>query len=122
MATSLWANDGQSSTPDAVIKCTVLRSPPKVPDALDTSLATIQSQPLRWRLSMALATRSSVSAAKPITSAGRLLPGRESVARMSGFGASSSDGGAAPGFFLILASAGLAAFQSATAAAHTATS
>ena len=41
---------------------------------------------------------------------------------MSGLGVSSSAGGAAPGFFLILALAGLATFQSATAAAKTATS
>ena len=41
---------------------------------------------------------------------------------MSGLGASSSAGGAAPGFFLILAVAGRAAFQSATAAAQTAMS
>ena len=113
---------GQSSTPSALIRCTVLRSPPKVPEAVDTSLATIQSQPLRVRLSIALATRFSVSAAKPTTSTGRFGPGRESVARMSGLGASSSAGGAAPGFFSILAEAGLAAFQSATAAAQTATS
>lgn len=53
MATSLLPSGGQSSTPRAVIRCTVLRSPPKVPVAGDTSLATIQSQPLRvpcrWR-------------------------------------------------------------------------
>src|ERR671912_1531504 len=122
MATSPLARVGQSSTPEALIRCTVLRSPPNVPTAADTSLATIQSQPLRWRLSMALATRFSVSAAKPTTSAGRCGPGLDSVARMSGLGVSSRLGGAIPAFFLIFEPAGRAAFQSATAAAQTATS
>ena len=100
----------------------MLRSPPNVPAAGETSLATIQSQPLRVRFSIALATRFSVSAAKPTTRAGRFGPRLESVARMSGLGVSSSAGGAAPAFFLILTVAGLAIFQSATAAAQTATS
>src|SRR5260221_14708896 len=68
---------------------------------------------------MALATRFSVSAAKPTTRAGRWGPGLDSVARMSGLGTSSREGGAAPAFFLILAGAAWAAFQSATAAGHT---
>src|SRR5579883_708236 len=122
MATRSFDRVGQSCTPSAVIRCTVLRSPPNVPVAGETSLATIQSQPLRVRFSIALATRFSVSAAKPTTSVGRFGPRPESVARMSGLGVSSSAGGAAPGCFLILAVAGLAIFQSATAAAHTATS
>ena len=45
----------------------VLRSPPKVPVPGETSLARIQSQPLRARFARALATMSSVSAAKPTT-------------------------------------------------------
>src|SRR5436190_2355542 len=122
MATRSFDRVGQSCTPCAVMRWTVLRSPPKVPEAGETSLATIQSQPLRVRFSMALATRFSVSAAKPTTSAGRFGPGLLRVARMSGLGASSSAGGALPAFFLILAEAGLAIFQSATAAAQTATS
>src|SRR5690242_1667187 len=122
MATLSFGKVGQACTPSAVIRWTVLRSPPNVPVAGETSLATIQSQPLRLRFSMALATTFSVSAAKPTTSVGRTGPRFESVARMSGLGVSSSAGGAAPGFFLILADAGLAIFQSATAAAHTATS
>ena len=65
-------------------------------------------------LSMALATRFSVSAAKPTTSAGRCGPGLDKVARMSGLGTSSRLGGAAPAFFLILEPDGRAAFQSAT--------
>ncbi len=48
-------------------------SPPKVPVPGETSLARIQSQRLRARLARALATMSSVSAAKPMTSAGRSL-------------------------------------------------
>ena len=50
----------------------------------------------------AFAIRSSVSAAKPTTRRGRRGPGCAMVARMSGFGTSSSAGGAAPGCFLIL--------------------
>src|SRR3954464_5261141 len=54
-----------------VSRCTVLLSPPMMPVAGDTSLATIQSQPLRAILALALSIRCSVSAAKPITSGGR---------------------------------------------------
>ena len=46
---------------------TVLRSPPITPDAGDTSLATIQSQPLRFSFEVAFSIRFCVSAAKPIT-------------------------------------------------------
>ena len=49
-----------------------------------TSLATIQSQPLRSSLALALASTSSVSAAKPTTSFGRAVA-FDRVARMSGF-------------------------------------
>src|SRR5262249_20125104 len=69
-------------------RCTVLRSPPITPVAGETSLATIQSQPLRASLALALSMRCSVSAAKPITSGGRLSPSFEIVARMSGFSTS----------------------------------
>ena len=56
-ATSAWATasfdcGGQASTPSAVTICTVLRSPPMTPDSADTSLATIQSQPLRRELGL----------------------------------------------------------------------
>src|SRR3546814_6859753 len=51
--TSALVMRGQSSTSPALIRCTVLASPPKVPVAGDTSLATIQSQPLRARLAAA---------------------------------------------------------------------
>src|SRR3954470_6937235 len=54
-----------------VRRCTVLRSPPITPVDGETSFATIQSQPLRWNLALALSIRCSVSAAKPITSGGR---------------------------------------------------
>src|SRR6185295_8712289 len=92
MATSPLARVGQSSTPEALIRCTVLRSPPNVPTLADTSLATIQ--------------------AKPTTRAGRCAPGLDRVARMSGLAVSSRLGGAIPAFFLILEPAGRAAFQS----------
>ena len=62
-----WTGSATTSTPAAVTRCTLLRSPPMTPLARDTSLATIQSQPLRWRASPgALSMTSSVSAAKPI--------------------------------------------------------
>src|SRR5205085_1975614 len=91
-ATSSFVCGGQDSTPPAVTRCTLLRSPPKVPVAGETSLATIQSQPLRASLSLALATRSSVSAAKPITSRGRAALRCAMVARMSGFSTKASIG------------------------------
>src|SRR6185295_6311399 len=76
VATSSLVITGQESTakpaPSRVSRCTVLRSPPITPDAGETSLATIQSQPLRLILALALSIRCSVSAAKPITSGGRL--------------------------------------------------
>ena len=40
---------GPASTPSAVTRCTVLRSPPKMPVSGDTSLATIQSAPFALR-------------------------------------------------------------------------
>ena len=55
-ATSRLVIAGQSSTPPASTRWIVLRSPPKVPVAGDTSLARIQSQPLRCRFASALAT------------------------------------------------------------------
>ena len=47
-ATSSFDCEGQDSTPAAVTRCTVLRSPPITPVGGETSLATIQSQPLRF--------------------------------------------------------------------------
>src|SRR5213079_587165 len=84
IATCSLVMTGQESTaksaPSRVKRCTVLRSPPITPDAGDTSLATIQSQPLRLIFALALSIRCSVSAAKPITSAGRLSFSFETVA------------------------------------------
>ena len=48
-ATCALSISGQLSTPAAVIRCTALRSPPMMPVSGDTSLATIQSQPLALR-------------------------------------------------------------------------
>src|SRR5579885_3806034 len=91
---------GQSSTPSASTRWIVLRSPPKVPVPGETSLARIQSHPLRARLARALATRSSVSAAKPMTRAGRSLPRPAIVARMSGFSTRRREGGPLPSFLI----------------------
>ena len=99
----------------------MLRSPPITPVAGDTSLATIQSQPLRASFALALSIRCSVSAAKPITSGGRLSFSFEIVARMSGFSTSCSGGMPADVFFSFC-SPSLATRQSATAAAKIAIS
>src|SRR6267142_7048980 len=80
------------SAASRVSRCTVLRSPPITPVAGETSLATIQSQPLRAILALALSIRCSVSAANPITSGGRLSVSFETVARISGFSTSCSGG------------------------------
>src|SRR6266550_792771 len=88
------------SVPSRVKRCTVLRSPPITPDADDTSLATIQSQPLRLIFALALSIRCSVSAAKPITSGGRLSPSFATVARISGFSTNCSGGMPAGVFFI----------------------
>src|SRR5690242_12712661 len=97
MATRSLVMIGQESTAISpvsaaflLIRCTVLRSPPITPDAGETSLATIQSQPLRASFDLALSMRCSVSAAKPITRGGRLSVSFEIVARMSGFSTSCS--------------------------------
>src|SRR5437667_5903999 len=120
-ATSLLLIIGQSSIPSASTKWIVLRSPPNVPDPGETSLARIQSQCLRRRFRRAFSTTSSVSAAKPMTSAGRSLPRRAIEARMSGFSTRRSTGGPRPSFFSLCWSA-VSTRQSATAAAITATS
>src|SRR5262245_3252953 len=52
-ATSSFDCGGQDSTPLAVTRWTALRSPPMTPLSADTSLATIQSQPLRASLALA---------------------------------------------------------------------
>src|SRR4051794_25862324 len=87
----------------------------------ETSLATIQSQPLRASFDLALSMRCSVSAAKPITSGGRLSVSLEIVARISGFSTSWSGGMPAEVFFSFC-SPSLATRQSATAAAKIAMS
>src|SRR6202161_594622 len=98
---------GQESTwisaPSRVSRWTVLRSPPITPDAGETSLATIQSQPFRSSFALALSIRCSVSAANPITSPGRLSGNFEMVARISGFSTSCSGGMPAGVFFRLLA-------------------
>ena len=93
-----------------------------MPVSGETSLATIQSAPLALRFLAAYSITFSVSAAKPITSGGR-LPGRSAamVLRMSGFSTSSSLGEALPPF-LIFSEDCAATRQSATAAAKTAMS
>src|SRR5262245_24727642 len=120
-ATSSFDCGGQDSTPCAVTRCTVLRSPPMAPPSAETSLARIQSQPLRASFALACAMMCSVSAAKPMTRRGRLRASWATVARMSGFSVSASFGDP-PAPFLILLACGLAVRQSATAAANTATS
>ena len=109
------------SPPSRVSRWTVLRSPPITPVAGDTSLATIQSQPLRASFALALSIRCSVSAAKPITSGGRLSRSFEMVARISGFSTSCSGGMPADVFFSFCSPA-LSTRQSATAAAKIAIS
>src|ERR1700722_13888862 len=117
---------GQESTwisaPSRVSKWTVLRSPPITPVACEMSLATIQSQPLRVSFALALSIRCSVSAANPMTKAGRLsFCSFEIVARISGFSTSCSGGIPAEVFFSFCSPA-LATRQSATAAAKIAIS
>ena len=93
---------GQSSTPSPSTRWIVLRSPPKVPVPGETSLARIQSHCLRMRLARALARMSSVSAAKPMTSSGRLLARRAIWARMSGFSVEAQQWRAAAVFFQLV--------------------
>src|SRR5680860_1588273 len=112
---------GQSSVPAPVTRCTMVRSPPMMPVAAETSLATIQSAPLARRLARACSTTFSVSAAKPMTSSGRWGPGTAMVARMSGFWARFSETSPPPSF-LSFCAASACARQSATAAAQTAMS
>src|SRR3546814_19643847 len=63
------AQTGQSSTPSAVTSCMRLRSPPKVAVPGATSLARIQSQPLRSSLRRACSTtdRKSVVSGKSVS-------------------------------------------------------
>src|SRR5690606_13429186 len=63
-ATSSLDWDGQDSTPLSVTRWTVLRSPPMTPLCGETSLATIQSQPLLRSFALACSITFSVSAAK----------------------------------------------------------
>src|SRR6185312_2534887 len=99
--TSSLVMSGQSSTPVSLTRCTRLRSPPIT--SPETSLAKIQSAPLRARLAMAFCTTLSVSAAKPITSRGRCACAA-SVANMSGFSTSLISGTTRSVVFLILLS------------------
>src|SRR6185312_7479566 len=92
VATASFDCGGQASTPDARTNVMVFVSPPMMPVEGETSLASIQSQPLRASLSRALASTFSVSAAKPITSGGRPLARCAMVERMSGFSVSVSSG------------------------------
>src|SRR4051794_11206855 len=80
----------------------VLLSPPKVPVPGDTSLARIQSHPLRRRFSTALATTFSVSAAKPTTRVGRSLRRGAVAARGSRVSTGGGRGGAPPPLFHFL--------------------
>ena len=84
----------------AVTRWMVLLSPPMTPVSGDTSLATIQSQPLRASFSLACSMTCSVSAAKPITSCGRFDLRCATVARMSGFSTSESSGAPLPVFLI----------------------
>src|SRR6202043_1137081 len=52
-ATFCFAAFGHDSTPSRVMRWTLLRSPPMMPVEGETSLATIQSQPLRASLARA---------------------------------------------------------------------
>ena len=100
-ATSAFDCGGHDSTPAPVTRCTVLRSPPIMPVAGETSLATIQSQPFLSSLASALPIRSSVSAAKPMTRRGRFDLRCATVERISGFSVSSMVGGR-PCFLILL--------------------
>src|SRR4051794_35625894 len=88
-----------TSAPRRVSRWIVLRSPPMTPVAGETSLATIQSQPLRASFVLALSIRFSVSAANPITSGGRRGLNPEKGARMSGFFTNRNGGTPTGGFF-----------------------
>src|SRR5450432_58785 len=116
-ATSSFDCGGHDSTPSLVIRCTLLRSPPMIPVAAETSLATIQSQPLRLSLACALAMTFSVSAAKPITKRGRSALRCATAERMSGFSIRVR-AGVAPFAFLIFWRPASATRRSATAAAN----
>ncbi len=85
--------------PVASTRWIVLRSPPKVPVPGETSLARIQSQPLRSRLRRALATIFSVSAAKPMTSAGRSLLRARCATGCRGSRRGAAPAGRSPSFF-----------------------
>ena len=77
-ATSTLLCLGQrSASPPLVNRVTALPSEPNT--SSETSLPTIQSQPLRDSLARALASSSVVSAAKPSTSFGRFFPAAETA-------------------------------------------
>ena len=100
-ATSSFDCDGQDSTPWAVTTCTLLRSPPMMPVAGDTSLATIQSHPLRVELLLGIGDDVLGLGGKPDHQLRPLAVLRwATVARMSGFSTSAS-AGVAPLAFLI---------------------
>src|ERR1700730_11376580 len=114
-ATSCLVNQGQDSLPLSVTSNTLLFSPPNTPEAPLTSLATIMSQFLAVSLACAFSSSFSLSAAKPMTRAGRSLDRPPIAARISGFSVS-----VRPevffGSFLIFTGAFSATRQSATAA------
>ena len=87
-ATSVFDRVGQVSTSEAVTRCTLLLSPPITPVSVETSLATMRSQPFFASFCFACSITFSVSAAKPTMSGGRLSERCEMVARMSGFSVS----------------------------------
>src|SRR6185437_8979445 len=119
-ATSPFDAFGQGSTPCESTSSTSFSSPPMIAPSL-TSLATIQSQPLRASLARASASRLPVSAANPTTSRGRAGPLAERVARMSGFSTSRMAGGPSLPFFSLTVKAS-STRQSETAATQTAAS
>ena len=116
-----WIAAANARRRSLVTRWMVLLSPPMMPVSGDTSLARIQSQPLRASFALACSTTCSVSAAKPITSFGRRVLRCATVERMSGFSTSASSGAPLP-VFLIFSRLFAAVRQSATAAANTATS
>src|SRR5690606_28593669 len=97
-ATASLGARSQRSVASLETSSTVFSAPPITPGWV-TSLATIQSQPLRASLARAWASTSLVSAAKPTTSFGRSGPAAPRVARMSGFSTRRRAGGPSLPFF-----------------------
>ena len=105
--------------PAAVNRWTVLSSPPMMPVAGETSLATIQSAFLRARLAAALVAEVVGFGGEADDQArDGAVPGRRSWPGCRGWAPGPALGGGAPGAFLILPVAAVATRQSATAAAQ----